>query len=373
MRYMSQHEYAVTKAQDAMKKSQTEALVLSLGVNCYYFTGVSKLPSERLLMTIIPKKGSPVVITPAFEEEIVRNSSKIKLGSVKTWQEHENPYEVAKKAFSEIGTTGIVGMDGRFEYRFSKRLEQAMPDVRFELADDLISSLRIAKSMEELDLMKQACKCVAAGIKAGFESVAVGRTELECTKVIFEAITKAGGSSPSIGGLRSGAVTALPHGVASDKVIKKGEMILIDMAAAYKYYRGDMTRMAVVGEPTDKMKKVYKIVLDAQLKAIKTEKAGIEAQEVDRVARRVISDAGFGPNFTHRVGHGIGLETHEEPYIVEGNNLKLRPGMCHSIEPGIYLLEEWGIRIEDIVVVTGTGVEILSEGLYPKEEITVVP
>jgi Xaa-Pro aminopeptidase len=369
---MSIHELAVTRAQVAMKKSRMDALVLSLGVNYYYFTGLWKLPSERLLITIIPKEGRPIVIAPAFEEEIVRNSSKTRLGSIKAWQEHEDPYELVKKAFQEIGIMGIVGMDGRFEYRFSKKLEQAIPDVRFELADDLISSLRITKSREELDLMKQACTCVAAGIKAGFESVAVGRTELECTQVIFNAITKAGGSSSSIGGLRSGAVTALPHGVASDKVIKRGEMILIDMAAAYKNYRGDMTRMAVVGEPTDKMKKVYKIVLDAQLKAIRREKAGIEAQEVDRVARRVISDAGFGPNFTHRVGHGIGLETHEEPYMVEGNNLKLRPYMCHSVEPGIYLLEKWGIRIEDIVAVTEGGVEILSEGLYPKEEITVL-
>lgn len=369
---MSLHEHAITKAQDAMKKSRMDALVLSLGVNYYYFTGLWKQPSERLLITIIPKEGRPTVIAPAFEEEIIRNSSKIKLGSVKTWEEHEDPYKQVKKAFQELGITGIVGMDGRFEYRFSKKIEQAVPNVRFELADDLISSLRMTKSREELDLMKQACKCVVAGIKAGFESVAVGRTELECTKAIFDAITKAGGSPSSIGGLRSGWVTALPHGVASDKVIRKGEMILIDMAVAYKYYKGDMTRMAVVGEPTDKMKKVYKIVLDAQLEAIKTEKAGIEGQEVDRAARRVISAAGFGPNFTHRLGHGIGLETHEEPYIVEGNKLKLRPGMCHSIEPGIYLLEEWGIRIEDIVAVTEAGVEILSEGLYPKEEITVL-
>ncbi len=370
---MSLHEHAVSKAQDALKKTGMDALVLSLGVNYYYFTGIWKLPSERLLITIIPKEGRPVVIAPAFEEEIVKNSIKIKLENVKTWQEHEDPYQLVKKAFQDLGITGIIGMDGRFEYRFSKRIEQTMPDAKFELADNLISSLRITKSRQELDLMKQACKCVAAGIKAGFESVAIGRTELECTRAIVDAITKAGGSSPSIGGLRSGPVTALPHGVASDKVIRKGEMILIDMAAAYKYYRGDMTRMAVVGEPTDKMKKVYKIVLNAQLEAIKVEKAGIEAQEVDRAARRVISNAGFGANFTHRVGHGIGIETHEEPYMVEGNTLKLRPGMCHSVEPGIYLLGEWGVRIEDNVAVTETGVTILSEGLYPKEEITELP
>lgn len=370
---MSLYKLRVKKVQIALKEKGLDALVVFPGVNYRYFMGFFKIGVlERLLTTIIPTDGKPISVTPKFEEELVRIKSKLTVEDIRTWREDQDPYAVFAKALKDLGIAdGKVGLDGDFPYHFVYRMQKAIPQAEFELADDVIYSLRSIKSREELDIMKKACSIVGKGIKAAHEYVAEGRKEIEVFQELQSEIRRAGGG-PAVGIVTSGKITALVHEISSDKAIRKGDMLLIDALAPYQGYYGDLTRMAVLGRATSKMKKVYDIVLKAQKAAINRVKAGIEAQEVDRTARKIISDAGYGPNFTHRLGHGLGLEIHEDPYLVEGNTLKLRPGMCHSVEPGVYLSNEWGIRIEDDVTVTEDGCEVLSKGVYPKEELLVI-
>ncbi len=367
------YEDRIKKVQKALKTQKLDAIALFLGVNYYYFTGLVKNPSERLLTTVIPATGEPFTVSPAFEVDLVKAHTEAPIKEIIPWEEHENPFTAVAKGLKSRGIDdGVIGLDGRFEYRFAYNIQKAAPKAKFELADEVISGMRMAKSREELDYMRKACAAITKGMKAAFESVAAGRTELECSAPIHQEMRKHGISTRGFGGLRSGYVTALPHGTSSDKKIQRGEMILIDTGGTYKGYYGDLTRMAVLGKPSDKMKKVYNIVLKAQLVAIAKSAPNTEAQVLDNTARKIITDAGYGKYFTHRVGHGLGLEVHEEPYLVKGNTQKLKPGMAHSVEPGIYLLDEWGVRIEDQVAVTEKGHEVLSEGLFPTEDLMVL-
>lgn len=363
----------IENAQKELKSRGWGGLALFLGPNCLYFTGLDKNPSERLLTTVIPAEGKPFMVSPAFEVELVKKKTKAQIDDVLPWEEHESPYTTFEKGLSSRGiSNSTLAFDGQFEYRFVYQINKAASNIKLELGEDLISKLRLAKSSEELEYMRKACTGITKGMKASHESIAAGRTELECSLPLHEEIKKNGGSSRGSGGLTSGTVSSLPHGTSSDKKIENGDMILIDTGATVNGYYGDLTRMAVLGEPSDKMKKVYKIVLDAQAAAIAKSAPGAPCQDLDNAARSFITNAGYGEYFTHRVGHGLGLEVHEEPFLVKGNTKTLTPGNVHSVEPGIYLPGEFGIRIEDQVAVTETGHDVLSAGLFSTDELTVL-
>jgi len=370
-------EDSVKKAQEIMKSRGLGAIFLHPGVNTYYFTGLMKASFERLLTVIIPDEGEPVAVIPRFETESVMEYSKIKYRDVRGWSEDQDPYVLVGRVVEELGKSkSTIGIDGKMEYVFFEGIQRALPGARFIGAADVLNELRLIKSKDEVELMRKAARIVCKGIKAAFESVSPGRTEIEVSDVLHGEIRRHGGLSARAreahGNVFSGPTSALPHPRSSEKKIESGEIILIDVGAQYEWYFGDVTRVAVLGQPTEKQKRLYGIVLNAQKTACEAVRPGIEAQELDRVARRIILEAGFGQYFRHRLGHGLGLEVHEGPYIVEGNRLRLRPGMTHSVEPGIYLLGEFGIRIEDDVAVTEKGCDNLSVEEFPKDELVVI-
>jgi Xaa-Pro dipeptidase len=363
----------IAHLQNIMNETDVAAVLLSPGVNMYYFTGLMKEAYERFLTVIVPAHGEPMVLLPSFEEETVKAGLNVPMAKTSLWKEEEDPYEVLSQMMKEshLGR-GAVAIDGIMQYSFFHRVKKALPRIAFADASRMIGQLRIEKSKEEIDLVKKACQIIGKGMRAAFESVAPGRTEKEVFHELQSEIIRQGGAPTGYGGVLSGPVSALPHGESSDKKIERGETVLIDVGWRYQWYFGDLTRTVVVGHASDKLQRIYKVVLEAQRKAIEGVAPRVQAQTVDSEARRFITEAGFGPNFTHRTGHGLGLEVHEPPYLVQGNSSNLDQGMVFTVEPGIYLIGDFGVRIEDEVLVTKEGYQNLSADVYPEKELQVI-
>jgi Xaa-Pro aminopeptidase len=241
--------------------------------------------------------------------------------------------------------------------------------IRTEDTSNLFSQLRCIKSEQELGMIEKAAGIVAEGIEAGIEFTKPGVTELAISSQIERTIRESGGESVPFCLVLSGANSALPHGETSNRKVSEKDVVLMDVGAVYEGYYGDLTRTVFVGKATKKEKEIYDVVAQAQETAIRCVRPSIKAEEVDAAARKVIEDAGYGKYFTHRTGHGLGLEVHEDPYIVQGNKTMLKPGMAFTIEPGIYFFEKFGVRIEDNMAVSHTKGRMLSR---KSKELTVV-
>jgi len=363
----------IARLQNIMNETDVAAVLLSPGVNMYYFTGLMKEAYERFLTVIVPAHAEPMVLLPSFEEENVKAGLNVPVAKTSLWKEEEDPYGVLSQMVKEnhLGR-GTIAIDGIMQYSFFCRVQKALPGVAFADAASMIGQLRIEKSKEEIELVKKACQIIGKGMKTAFESVAPGRTEREVFHELQSEITRQGGAPTGYGGVLSGPVSALPHGQSSDKKMERGETVLIDVGWRCQWYFGDLTRTVVVGHASDKLQRIYKVVLEAQRQAIERVAPGVQVQTVDSVARRLITESGFGPNFTHRTGHGIGLEVHEPPYLVQGNSFRLNEGMVFTVEPGIYLTGDFGVRIEDDILVTKEGYQNLSADAYPEKELQVI-
>lgn len=367
------HEERIARLQNIMSRTGVAAVLLSPGVNMYYFTGVMKEAYERFLTVVVPADGEAMALLPSFETEHVKESLKVPLARILVWKEEENPYRILAQTMKENDLErGTVAIDGTMQYASFSGVQKALSETTFIDATDAMSQLRIVKSRDEIELIRMACRIIGKGIKAAFESVAPGRTEVDVYDELRSEIRRQGGAPIGYGGVLSGPVSALPHGDSSDKRIERGETVLIDVGWRCQWYFGDLTRTAVVGHASDELKRIYEIVLKAQRKAIGGVGPEVQAQVVDRAARGLITEAGHGAHFTHRTGHGIGLEVHEPPYLVEGNIQRLSPGMVFTVEPGIYLAGRFGVRIEDEILVTEDGCENLSADAYPEEELQVL-
>lgn len=339
----------------------------------YYFTGLMKEAYERLLTIIIPADGDSMALVPSFEREHVEAGLSIPMAEISIWKEEEDPYRILAQVMREKDLArGTIAIDGRMQYSFFYRIEKALRQVKFVEATDLMDQLRVVKSGSEIALVKRACEIIGKGMKAAFESVAPGRTEMDVYHELQSEIRRQGGAPIGFGGVLSGPFSALPHAQTSDRRIEGGDTVLIDVGWQYQWYFGDLTRTVVVGHASDELKRIYEIVLKAQKNAIQTVVPEVQAQVIDRAARGLIAEAGFGAYFTTRTGHGIGLEVHEAPYLVEGNTCRLRKDMVFTVEPGIYLAGRFGVRIEDEILVTEDGRENLSANAYPKEELQIV-
>lgn len=363
----------IARLQNIMNETDVAAVLLSPGVNMYYFTGLMKEAYERFLTVIVPAHAEPMVLLPSFEKESVKAGLIVPVAKTFLWKEEEDPYGALAQVMEEndLGR-GTIAVDGTMQYSFFYRIQKALPRATFADAASMIGQLRIEKSKEEIELVRRACQIIGKGMKTAFESVAPGRTEKEVFHELQSEIRRQGGAPIGYGGVLSGPVSALPHGESSDKKIERGETVLIDVGWRYRWYFGDLTRTAVVGHASDKLQRIYKAVLEAQKQAVESIAPGVQAQTVDRSARRPITEAGFGPNFTHRTGHGIGLEVHEPPYLVEGNSLKLSERMVFTVEPGVYLTGDFGVRIEDEILVTKKGYQNLSADVYPEKELQLI-
>ncbi len=329
------------------------AAVISPSSDLFYLTGLRLMADERLTAGIIWPDGEAEIILPAlYSEEVARRAPGLKQ---LVWTDGEDPYAVLAARLREQ-QPGTVLVDDHLWSRHLMGLQRALPGTRWGSASGLIKRLRCVKDAAEISKLKRAAEIIDAAIARTLSLVRPGMTERQIAGVLEQHIRAGGGEGVSFPPLvGSGPNSALPHYQAGDRVIREGDPLVIDAGCTVEGYCSDTTRTAVVGREPEGLAEIHQVVLQAQREALAVVRPGVPCQEVDREARRVIGESGYGPYFIHRTGHGIGLDTHEEPFVVEGSEQVLEPGMTFSIEPGIYLPGRFGVRVEDIILVTGTG------------------
>jgi Xaa-Pro dipeptidase len=343
-----------------------DALFVAPGTSLYYFTGIRWGVSERLLALVLPRTGDPIVVVPGFEEGRMRERLHF-AAEVRAWQEDESPTKIAAAALADRGIrTGRLGVEETAAFTFFDHLRAAAPGFECVSADPLTIACRGHKSAHELELMRLACDATFDVFRAVFASLKEGMSQEDISKLVeagFAKMELRGGALVLLG-----ASAALPHGTIKPQKLKEGDVVLIDGGTGVDGYASDVTRTGVLGKPSEKVKRVYEIVRKAQDAALDAARAGRLSGTVDDAARKVVTDAGFGPDykfFTHRLGHGIGLDGHEHPYLVRGSKTVLEPGMTFSNEPGIYIPGEFGLRCEDDMVIAADGPAQLLTQRFP--------
>jgi len=362
---LEEREHRVERARELLAAKKLGALVICTGTSLTYFTGLQWEQSERFFAWVLPAKGYPFVVCPVFEEGRVRERMEAKPATlpeaaatrVYTWNEEDNPYTLLAKALKETGIgSGRVAVEERTQFAFADGIAHASAAWTVVSGTPVTAGCRAVKSPAELALMRLANDNTLKVYEAAWRSLEPGMTNRQVSELISVAYERTGflGSASC----QVAEYSALPHGSLHPQVIEEGQIILLDDGCVVEGYQSDISRSFVLGKASDKQKKVFDIVHKAQAAALAAGKAGAPCHAVDDAARKVISDAGFGPGyryFTHRLGHGIGMDEHEWPYLVRGNSLPLEPGMTFSDEPGIYIVGEFGIRLEDDWVVTPEG------------------
>jgi Xaa-Pro dipeptidase len=341
-----------------------DALFFAPGTSLYYFTGIRWQTSERLLGLLLPRSGDPILIVPGFEEGRLREKLHF-AAEVRIWQEDENPTKIAVAALGDRGIrSGRLGVEETAAFTFFDHLRAAAPGLEYISADPVTIACRGRKSSHELELMRLACEATCYVFRAVFASLKEGMSQEDIGKLVEAGHSKMGLRGGAL--VLLGASAALPHGTLKPQKLKEGDVVLIDGGCTVDGYESDVTRTGIFGKPSDKIARVYEIVRKAQDAALDAARAGKLSGSVDDAARKVITDAGYGPDYkylTHRLGHGIGLDGHEHPYLVRGSKTVLEPGMTFSNEPGIYIVGEFGLRCEDDMVITADGpAQLLTPG-----------
>lgn len=327
--------------------------------NILGFTGVPLEPSDRLVCGLLNADGRIAFVVPAFEVEMAGN---LPTGSeLVAWEENDDPYAATAEAARLLGIDrAAILLDGQTWLSAHARLQTALPMARLTTDPGLIDTIRVTKSDEEIAAIRAACEDTAKIFPLVSQRLRVGITEADLAREVMESLAKAGVSG--FGHLIQGGESAsVPHQPTGQRRFLNGDGVIVDFVAQRDGYLGDMTRTFAVDGISEELRQAYTVVREAQRAAIRTVRPGITCQEVDRAAREVIERAGLGDYFSHRLGHGIGLDVHEPPYLVAGNPTLLEPGMCTTIEPGVYVPGRFGIRIEDVIVVTHDGCEVLSK------------
>ena len=343
----------------SMNREGVEALFIEGGTNLKYFFNLSWWLSERTFGAVVNTEGEPVWICPAFELERAEEQVP-EHHSIRTWEEHESPFVLFAEIIRDLGLdSSKVAMGPNVRSFISQSVRRELPS---NLVDGsmVINRVRAIKTAKELNYMDIANRITKKAYKYAFGRLSGGMSRGDISGDISFAHSQMGVSGR--GGPQLGFTSAYPHGTRQQRDLHDGDIVLVDGGCSVEGFRSDVTRTIVFGKPTDKQKRVYDAVLKAQQEAHKAIKPGVSCGEIDGVARKVIEDAGFGPGykyFAHRLGHGIGMDGHEYPYLVKDNDLKLEPGMTFSNEPGIYIYGEFGVRIEDCFVVTDNGARML--------------
>lgn len=356
----------VEKARRLMAEHKIDALLLTGGTSLVYFSGIQWGLSERLFALVIPRTGEPFVVSPAFEEDRAREqfatSPFTGTADVRIWEEHESPYQRVAQGLKDRGVaSGRIGVEETVRHVFIDGLAQAAPSLQLVSGTPVTAGCRVVKDAHELALMRLASDVTLKAYEAAWKSLKEGMTQRDFGGLISAAHAQLG--YPGGASVQTAEYSALPHGSIQPQVIREGTIILIDGGCAVEGYQSDISRTFVLGKPSDKMRQVFDIEYAAQTAALKAARPGVPCEAVDAAARTVIVDAGYGPDykyFTHRVGHGMGMDGHEWPYLVKGNTLPLAPGMTFSDEPGIYIKGEFGVRLEDDMVITENGAELMT-------------
>jgi Xaa-Pro dipeptidase len=356
----------IARAQRLMGQRQLAALLLTGGTSLEYFTAVRWGLSERLFAVVLPAAGAPFVVCPAFEADRAREQLAVgPLGpdaDLRTWEEDQSPSRLLADGLRQRGIAGAtVGVEETVRHGFSDGLAQAAPGLTLVSGTPVSAGCRMVKDEHELALMQLANEVTLAAYHAAWQTIKEDMTQADVSRLISQAHDRLG--FPGGASVQTGEWSALPHGSVAPQRIRPGTIVMIDGGCTVEGYASDITRTFVLGIPSDKVRRVFDIVHRAQSAALAAARPGVECQAVDAAARRVITDQGYGPGYTyfsHRVGHGIGMDGHEWPYLVGGNTLPLEPGMTFSDEPGIYLRGEFGMRLEDDMAITPDGARLLT-------------
>src|SRR5512146_3158736 len=345
----------IEKARTLMRANGMAAMFLEGGSSMFYYTGVRWGNSERPFGVVIPVRGELAWITPGFEEQRARELIKFS-NHVRVWQEDESPYRLIAGILRDRGVAaGTVGMEERVRFFIFDGVRQELPSARFVSATPVTAGCRMIKSPAEIALMQRANDITLQAIGASFKTLKEGLTQQQLSATVADATRRLGGTSD--GALVIfGKYTAFPHGSVQPQKLREDDVVLIDAGCTVDGYTSDITRTSVFGKPTQRQRDVWDLEKRAQSAAFAAARIGAPCESVDAAARKVITDAGFGPGYKvpglpHRTGHGIGLDGHEWTYLVKGNTTPLEPGMCFSDEPTVALPGEFGVRHEDCLYI----------------------
>jgi Xaa-Pro dipeptidase len=363
----------IDRAQQLMVETKIDAIVLAnSSTSSRYFANIRLDGGERLWALVIPAKAKPFVVCPAFEEGRARDLLEAgpfgKNADVLTWQEDESPFAALGKGLPDRGlASGTVGLDENMKFIFAEGIRSANPHLKIVSALPITAGCRMIKDAHEIECLRLACRSTLLVYRAVAQSLHPGMTTVDVESLVAAAYKRVGFRGEA--SLNVDEFTALPHGSPKPQTLREGSIVMLDDGCEVEGYTSDITRTFVIGKATDKMKRVFDIVHRAQSAALAAARPGVATADVDAAARKVIVDGGYGPGFTyfsHRVGHGIGMDMHEWPYLVKndmyGYDLapRLKAGNLFSDEPGIYIKGEFGIRLEDDMLITENGAELLT-------------
>ncbi|MEO1476516.1 MAG: Xaa-Pro peptidase family protein [Pseudomonadota bacterium] len=357
----------IAKAQELMGQLGLSGILLEPGASMLYFAGLSWWRSERLVAVIIPAKGDMAIIAPAFEEPSIREQMALD-AELRVWNEDESPFALVKGVLEDRDVDGPLGLEASVRYFVVDGLKKDMSDRETVSADGVVYGCRMIKSAHELELMQAANDITMAAYRDIYPRVETGMVGADIAAMMREA-TKTHGAEPTFTIALVGEASAYPHGSEKVDSVKNGQMILMDCGCEVHGYRSDISRTWVHGDANAEQLRVWNTVRRGQEIALETANVGVAAGQVDAAVRAFYEAEGFGPGFqlpglSHRLGHGIGLETHEPINFVGNEDMLLAPGMCFSNEPGIYLPGKFGVRHEDCLYITEMGPKLFT-GLTP--------
>lgn len=339
------------RLQSEMKRSATDAVLLSVGADMPHFVGYEAMPLERVTMLVVPQEGEATLWVPELEALRVPAEAPC---MVRPWREGADPLDLIADA---LPATGLVAVADRTWTVFTIGLQNRRPDLSWRSADELTAAIRMVKDSSELDALRSASAAADRVATRIAQTKFSGATETEIARRLSQMLLEEGHDSVDFTIVASGPNAASCHHEPTGRVIEVGDTVVCDFGGHLDGYSSDTTRTFSVGEPSREVAAAHAVLYAAQDAAVSAVRPGVACEDIDRVARRAISEAGYGEWFIHRTGHGIGREMHEHPYICEGNTTQLEPGMAFSIEPGIYVPGSYGMRIEDIVIATSAGFE----------------
>lgn len=348
----------VSRLSQALQDAGADAFFAATPDSMRYLVGFGEHPHERFLALGINGNGEMVLICPALSENQARRAG---MQEVRSWRDGEDPLALFQQLATEWNLrSSIIAVDDEMSARQLLQMQSVLPAALFKPGLPILSNLKRNKDAQEIETMARAGKIADDALAAGIQALRPGATEQEVSDALAQAM-RAGGGKPTFSIIGAGKNGAEPHHETDSTVIQAGDVVCMDFGCELDGYQSDITRCVACGKAEDEAHKVYKVVFDAHMAGREMIRPGVQAQAIDRATRNVIEKAGYGEFFVHRTGHGIGMQGHEEPNIVQGNETLLQEGDCFSIEPGIYLPGRFGIRIENIVCVTADGHRSLNE------------
>jgi len=362
---MAIYEARCRQVQQLLAEQGVDALLVWPSSDLIYLQGYPARPRPRLTLLVVPVDEQPIAVVPVLEAMRLDSLPERFFRAI-AWEETDDPVQRTVAALGGRGRrAATIAVSDQLWGGFLLRFQAALPSARFVSAGPIMRALRIRKSPDEVELLREAGRRQDRALERLLESSMLGRPEIEVAQRYVDYRRQEGLEVEKLGTFGAGPGGASPHQLVGPRPIQPGDSVVIDGSATYRHYYADSTRTVCAGQSDAELRTIYAVVQEAQEAAVRAVRPGVTAESVDAVAREIIERAGYGDRFIHRTGHGIGLDVHEDPYIVRGNSTVLEPGMAFSIEPGIYLPGRFGVRIEDIVVVTDSGAERLNH--LPRE------